>query len=264
MRLAREGLAGRVGFVPTMGALHAGHLSLVERAAFHVEHAVASVFVNPTQFNDPSDFERYPRTEADDLAMLEAAGVTIAFCPEADELYRPGELEVAVDVPGLTGRLEGAHRPGHFAGVCRVVLKLLHVVRPDVAVFGQKDFQQLRVIEAMARGLDLAIEIVAGETTRELDGLAMSSRNRRLTATDRERALAIPRALAAATRSDRPLREVERTVRQTLEEGGLRVDYVEAVDPATLRPASSRPARLVVACFAGEVRLIDNVPLPRP
>ncbi len=261
MRQAREALDGRVGFVPTMGALHAGHLSLVEQAAFHVEHVAASVFVNPTQFNDPADFDKYPRTLDDDLAMLEKAGVELVFCPEPGEVYRPGEADVAVDVPALTGRLEGAHRPGHFAGVCRVVLKLFNIVRPDVAVFGSKDFQQLRVIEAMVRGLDLPIEIIAAPIVREDDGLAMSSRNRRLSETERSAVVAIPEALQDATADDRPLRLVEREVRAKLTRAWLRVDYVEAVDPVSLQSAQERPARLVVAAYAGEVRLIDNVRL---
>ena len=262
LREARSELEGRVGFVPTMGALHEGHLSLVDLARTHAEAAVSSVFVNPTQFNDPSDFEKYPRTLDDDLAMLEGRGVSLVFAPEAAELYPTHVADVTVDVPALTMRLEGEHRPGHFAGVCRVVLKLFNIVQPDVAVFGRKDFQQLQVLRAMTQGLDLPIEIVAGPTLREGDSLAMSSRNARLTAEDRRKALAISRSLHAAIDSRQSLRELERDVRHRLDAAGLRVDYVEAVDAATLRPADARPAVLAAAAYAGEVRLIDNVDLP--
>jgi len=262
MRAARAEAAGTVGFVPTMGALHEGHLSLVERARASAEVVVASVFVNPTQFNDPADFEKYPRTEAADLRQLEAAGVDVAFIPTASEMYFDEEQAVMVDVPGLTGVLEGFHRPGHFAGVCRVVAKLFNIVRPDVSVFGEKDFQQLRVIEAMVVGLAWPMRIVRGATLREPDGLAMSSRNRRLSAEDRERALAISRSLFAAREDRRGLRELEAEVARRIANAGLEVDYVAAVDEATLRPATDRPARLLVAARVGEVRLIDNVALP--
>ncbi len=261
VRQTRQQSTGRLGFVPTMAALHVGHRSLVERAKDVADVVAVSLFVNPTQFDDPADFEKYPRTEADDLEQLEQAGVDWVWVPDAAEVYPPGVAEVTVDVPALTRRLEGAHRPGHFAGVCRVVLKLFNVVRPDVAVFGEKDFQQLRVIEAMVEGLDLPIEIERGPTVREPDGLAMSSRNRRLSTEDREKALAISRALSGA--SGEP-REVEREVRRRLVEAGLEVEYVEAVDEATLEPAERLPARVLVAVRVGSVRLIDNVRLNRP
>ena len=262
LRAARRELAVRVGFVPTMGALHEGHLSLVDLAREHADAVIASVFVNPTQFNDAADFDKYPRTLDDDLAMLKRRGVDVVFAPDAAEMYPLDRLDVTVDVPALTSRLEGAHRPGHFAGVCRVVLKLFHIVTPDVAVFGSKDFQQLRVIEAMTRGLDLPIDIVAAPIIREPDGLAMSSRNRRLTDEDRRRALTISRSLTAAAEKGQSLRELERDIANRLDAAGLRVDYVEAVDPETLQPAAARPAVLLAAAFAGEVRLIDNVELP--
>ena len=254
LRAARGGLPGRVGFVPTMGALHAGHSSLIDLARGNADHVAASVFVNPAQFDNPDDLAKYPRTLHDDLRQLEAAGVNLVFAPDPAEVYPPGEPAVSVDVPALTGVLEGAHRPGHFAGVCRVVLKLFNLVRPDAAAFGTKDFQQLRVIEAMTAGLNLPVEILRGETVRDADGLAMSSRNRRLSAEDRARALAIPRALQLAAAG--PVREAEATMRRELT--ALEVDYAAAVSPVTLRPVTHAPALLAVAARVGGVRLIDN------
>ncbi|MEM1012536.1 MAG: pantoate--beta-alanine ligase [Planctomycetota bacterium] len=264
LRKAREEVRERgasVGFVPTMGALHVGHLSLVERAKEAADVVAASVFVNPTQFDDPADLARYPRTEAEDLEQLEAAGVDWALLPDAAEVYPADQPDVQVAVPALAGRLEGAHRPGHFDGVCRVVLKLFNLVQPDVAVFGAKDFQQLRIIEAMVDGLDLPIRIIRGPTVREPDGLAMSSRNRRLSAEDRVKAVALSRALLSAEGSPR---EVEASVRVQLGSAGLDVEYAEVVDERTLEPATALPARLLAAVRVGGVRLIDNVPLVRP
>ncbi len=255
LRSARSELVGRVGFVPTMGALHAGHLSLVDLTRQHADRAVVSIFVNPTQFDDPRDLRAYPTPLEDDLAKLEAAGVALAFCPSADEMYPPGRPRAKVEVPALADVLEGEHRPGHFAGVCEVVLKLFHLVRPDVAVFGRKDFQQLRIVEAMTAALDLPIDIVRGPIARDPDGLAMSSRNVRLSPDNRADALALPRALLEADAS-KP--DVAAWLRNRLESAGLAVDYAAAVDPETLRSTAAPPLLLAAAVRVGGVRLIDN------
>ena len=257
LRDFRETIVGRLCLVPTMGALHDGHLSLVEMARQRVGpdgHVAASVFVNPTQFNDPDDLAKYPQPIQDDLAKLADAGVDLVFNPSAGEIYPADELDVVVDVPSLTSVLEGEHRPGHFAGVCRVVLKLFNLVQPTSAVFGMKDFQQLRVIEAMTRGLNLPIEILRGPTVREPDGLAMSSRNARLSPEARQQALAISRALNEAATAEQP----EQVMRHMLTEANMAVDYVACVDPFTLQPTSGRPALLAIAATVGGVRLIDN------
>ena len=261
LREARSNLSGPLCLVPTMGALHDGHLSLVTIAREHVGtagHVAASVFVNPTQFNDPNDLAAYPQPIEDDLAKLESAGVDLVFNPPAGEVYPADELEVAVDVPALTRVLEGEHRPGHFAGVCRVVLKLFNLVQPTAAVFGSKDFQQLRIIETMTAGLNLPIDILRAPIVRDPDGLAMSSRNVRLSTDARQQALAIPQALAAAADDDAPVDTMERV----LTEAGLAVDYAACVDPFTLQPTGGRPALLAIAATAGGVRLIDNRLLP--
>ena len=262
LRAARSALRGRVGFVPTMGALHDGHLSLVDLAKADADAAVASVFVNPTQFDDAADLDAYPRTLDDDLAKLDAAGVAVAFCPDAAEVYPPGRPRARVDVPALTTVLEGEHRPGHFAGVCEVVLKLFNLVRPDVAAFGMKDFQQLRVIEAMTAALDLPVEILRGPTLRDDDGLAMSSRNRRLSAESRAAALAIPRSLDAAAGAWEQGERDPAALGGVLRDGlaSLDVDYAAVVDGGTLRPTEvAGPGTLLaVAARVGLVRLIDN------
>ena len=241
-----------------MGALHEGHLSLVRIARERAERVVATVFVNPTQFDDPADLERYPRTLETDLKMLEEGGADVVWAPEAAGLYPPDEVPVLVDVPSLTTILEGAHRQGHFDGVCRVVLKLFNVVQPHLSVFGEKDYQQLRVIEAMVAGLNLPIEVIRGPIVREPDGLAMSSRNRRLTPHAREQAAALSSILQAAATSAAGVAAVPDQLLERCES----VDYVEQVDPMTLRPTDARPARLLAAVRVGGVRLIDNVPLP--
>src|SRR5688500_174320 len=259
-------------FVPTLGALHEGHLSLIRIARLRAGakgHVAASIFVNPSQFNDPADYERYPRTLDDDLAMLEDAGVDMVFVPIDDEMYPINEAPIVVDVPSLTWQLEGSHRPGHFRGVCLVVLKLLNLVEPDLAVFGMKDFQQLRVIEAMVRGLNKTVDIIRAPTLREPDGLAMSSRNRRLTPGQRRRALAIPAALAAAEQAfamgeTNPEVLVDVMIRTLLSGGpaeiGMQVDYAAVVDPERLEILMKidRPALLAIAAQVGDVRLIDN------
>ena len=254
--------AGDLGLVPTMGALHAGHLALAERAA-REGTAVASIFVNPTQFGPNEDYTAYPRSEEADLALLESAGCAAAFIPTLAEMYAPGD-DTRV-VPGdIAARLEGAARPGHFAGVCTVVAKLFGLVRPARAYFGQKDFQQLRVIQTMVRDLAMDVRIVPVPIVREPDGLALSSRNAYLTPDDRRRALALSRGLFAARDAwesgERRADEVRRVAATSVNEGG-RPEYISVADPVTLREIDGRAERAVIslACRVGRARLIDNV-----
>jgi pantoate--beta-alanine ligase len=257
--------------VPTMGALHAGHLSLIEAAKKNSAFVAVSIFVNPTQFGPKDDFIKYPRPIEDDLARCKDAGVELVFNPPVEEMYRPEMPEVVVDLPQLTSVLEGKHRPGHFKGVCQVVAKLFNIVQPTFALFGRKDFQQLRVIEALVDALDLPIEIVGCPTVRERDGIAMSSRNQYLSADERERALSISRALQLAEG------EVQNGVRQAnrltalmqntlLDPGKLgrvpvSIEYAAAVDPITLKPVElvTGPTVLAIAARVGSTRLIDNL-----
>ncbi len=283
---------GTVAFVPTMGALHAGHRALIERAAQLAEHVVVSIFVNPTQFGPREDFNKYPRPLADDLEMCRQAGVSLVFAPSAEEMYPPREEEspqrrgaspavaadatplstpeIVIDVPHLTGVLEGRHRPGHFRGVLQVVAKLFNIVQPQYAVFGQKDYQQLRVIEAMVKALDFPIKIVPVETVREEDGLAMSSRNQYLSPEERQRALAINQGLAEArdelAAGVKQTNRLVTTVQKRLLEQHMNVDYVAAVDPKTFKPVEvvDRPVLLAVAARVGTTRLIDNILLYPP
>lgn len=255
-----------------MGALHAGHLSLVAEAKRHAHQTVVSIFVNPTQFGPREDFNRYPRPIEDDLALCNTAGVDAVFNPSADEMYNAG-TRAFVDMPELTNVLEGKHRPGHFQGVCQVVAKLFNIVQPQVACFGQKDFQQLRVIKGMAEALNFPINIVGCPTLREADGLAMSSRNRFLVGDQRARALSISRALFFAMEAfDGGARVASRLVtimqRTLLDVGNLghvplSIDYVACVDPQTLRPVEQidGPAVCCIAARVGDTRLIDNVVL---
>lgn len=269
-RAARARL-GAVAFVPTMGALHAGHLSLLELARQYSRAVVVSIFVNPTQFGPREDLTRYPRPMDDDLAALKAAGVELVFAPIADQIYRPGEAKPLIDLPDLTTVLEGKHRAGHFQGVCQVVAKLFNIVQPQYACFGQKDFQQLRVIEAMAAALDFPVAVIAGPTVRDADGLALSSRNRFLSADERLRALSISRALFAAydevAAGARVTSRLIATMQRILLDVGklghvpLSIDYVACVDPQTLRPVETidRPVVCCIAARVGQTRLIDNL-----
>jgi pantoate--beta-alanine ligase len=256
---------GRLALVPTMGALHQGHRSLIELAKEHAPHVAVSLFVNPTQFGPREDFNRYPRPIEEDLEMCRSAGADLVFNPAAEEMYPAGGTDVVVDLPALTAILEGKHRPGHFKGVCQVVAKLFNIVQPQVACFGQKDYQQLRVITAMAEALNWPIEIVAGQTVREADGLAMSSRNRYLSEDERRRALSISRALSLAEQDVRNgIRQANRLVasmQRMLLEQHLNIDYVAAVDAMTLRNVDliEAPTVLLIAARAGNTRLIDNV-----
>ena len=235
--------AAATGFVPTLGALHAGHVSLLRRAKAENERAWASIFVNPAQFDDPGDLARYPRTLEDDLAMLEGAGCDLAFLPRAEEIYRDG-YRYRVTENTLARELEGASRPGHFDGVLTVVLKLLLLTRPERAYFGEKDFQQLMLVEGLAQAFFLDTRIVRCPTVREADGLAMSSRNRRLTAADRARAPALHRILAASLAGRQNAADAE----AALAREGFDVDYVADLD-----------GRRLAAIRLGGVRLIDNV-----
>ncbi len=262
----------RVGFVPTMGALHEGHLSLVRRARELGERVVASIFVNPAQFNERADLERYPRAPERDAKLLEDAGCDLLFLPTEATLYPPGPTGGATWVvpEGPAEGLEGAFRPGHFRGVATVVLKLLNLVRPDFAVFGEKDAQQLAVVEWLAADLFLPVEIVPGETVREDDGLAMSSRNALLGPEERRAARVLFRALRAAEALARPGGDAEALraeLRRVLAEEPLaRVEYAEVVDARSFRPVERLAGELVLplAVRIGEVRLIDNVRLSFP
>jgi pantoate--beta-alanine ligase len=256
-----------VGFVPTMGALHAGHLSLLRLARERSDRVVASVFVNPTQFGPGEDFTRYPRQPEVDARLLEEAGCDLLFLPDVDTLYPPGHTTWVE--PGPIGeRLEGAHRPGHFRGVATVVTALLNLVRPEVAVFGEKDAQQLAVISRVVRDLHLPVEIVPGPTVREEDGLALSSRNVFLSPEERRAATVLWRALSAAREAiaagERRGDEVRRILREVLAlEPLARVDYAEVVDAETFEPATELAGRIVLplAVRVGSTRLIDNIQL---
>ena len=264
MRAARRGL-DEVGFVPTMGFLHDGHLALVARARAQSRAVVASIFVNPTQFGESRDLELYPRDLPGDLAKLERAGVDLVFTPSAAEMYPPG-ADTRVEVGAIAHGLEGASRPGHFAGVATVVTKLFNVVQPARAYFGQKDAQQVAVIRRMVRDLDQPVEVVAAPTVREADGLAMSSRNVRLSPDERRAAPVLFRALSAAAslagageRSGERLREAVR--RMVATEPSVALDYVSLADPETLAELDEvdGPALASLAARLGEVRLIDNL-----
>ncbi|MFD1934655.1 MULTISPECIES: pantoate--beta-alanine ligase [Nonomuraea] len=252
--------SGSVALVPTMGALHEGHRSLMRQARALAEQVVVSVFVNPLQFGPGEDFSRYPRTFDTDLDVCAEEGVDVVFAPSADDMYRP-DRQVGVSAGEMGAIVEGAVRPGHFDGVLTVVLKLFNLVRPDVAVFGQKDAQQLALIRRMVADLDLPVEIVGAPTVREPDGLALSSRNRYLTTDDRRTALALSRALLAGAAESAPA-SVRAAATAELAASGLAVDYLVLVDPATFAevPDSfSGQAVLAVAARVGTTRLIDNV-----
>jgi pantoate--beta-alanine ligase len=278
-----------IALVPTMGALHEGHLSLVRAACGRADYVVVSVFVNPTQFGPGEDFDAYPRDlEADErrLRALGPAAPDVVYAPEVAEMYpdrapdSPAIVATSVSVAGLTERLCGAARPGHFDGVCTVVSKLFNQVRPDVAFFGRKDFQQLQIIRRMARDLDMEVEIVGVPTVRESDGVAMSSRNAYLSDDERRAARALSRGLAAAVRAARRAREDNRTVTpevlreeaagRIMDDPHVRIDYVDVVDPETLQPpdhvrsqsrgdGEGEKLLVAVAGHVGAARLIDNV-----
>lgn len=260
-----RGAGERLALVPTMGALHEGHLRLVDHARSHAARVVLSVFVNPLQFGPGEDFTRYPRDLERDTRLAAERGVDVVFAPPVEEVYPDGASGVLIAAPGLRDRLCGAFRPGHFDGVLTVVAKLFHIVMPDVAVFGQKDYQQAVLIRRMVRDLDFPLAVEVAPIVREADGLAMSSRNVYLPPDQRTRAAALSRALRAAhdafrtgERETEALRSAARAVIDA--EGGIDVQYLDVVDPTTLEAvARAEPGTVVaVAAFVGTTRLIDN------
>ena len=259
-----RGEGGTIALVPTMGALHAGHMALVAEARRRGHRTVASIFVNPKQFGANEDLSTYPRREAADAHMLEEGGCALLWAPDAATIYPEG-FATNVSVAGVSADLDGAARPGHFDGVATVVLKLFNQVRPDAALFGEKDYQQLAVIRRMVRDLDLPIEIIGVPTQRDADGVALSSRNLDLSDEERRSARALPRALgeaASAIQSGAPVAEALAAARDQLAQAGFDpIDYVELRDAETLAPATSldRPARLLAAARIGRTRLIDNL-----
>jgi pantoate--beta-alanine ligase len=266
-----RGQGKTLALVPTMGFLHEGHLSLMREGKKRADVCAATIFVNPTQFGPKEDLSRYPRDLEGDLKKCDQAGVDAVWAPAREEVYPPG-YQTYVDVTELSKGLCGERRPGHFRGVATVVAKLLALFRPDAALFGEKDFQQLRVIQRLSADLDLGVEVVGLPIVREPDGLAMSSRNSYLSAAERQRALALRRGLLAAeakcAAGTVDARDLVGAVRAELEaEDGVRTDYVELVDSETLAPVirvADRPARLLVAAYVGATRLIDNLELREP
>jgi len=269
IRDARADRAGfkSVAFVPTMGALHAGHLALIRDAKKRAEAVAVSIFVNPTQFAAREDFSKYPRPIEKDLELCDKAGVDLVFNPSPPEMYPPPQYPLKFEWPQLSDSLEGKFRPGHFSGVAQVVAKLFNVLTPQVAVFGQKDFQQLRVIRELVRSLDFSIEIVAHPTLRDPDGLAMSSRNSYLSEGDRKRALALSRALSIAEgdfkKGVRSAARLLTTMQRIILEQHLLIDYIACVDAETMKDVENiaTPSVLALACRAGTTRLIDNLVL---
>ncbi|MDQ7906958.1 pantoate--beta-alanine ligase [Phytohabitans sp. ZYX-F-186] len=261
---ARGAMGGSVAAVMTMGALHDGHRALLRAARERADHVITTVFVNPLQFGPNEDFDRYPRTLDADLAICAEAGVDLVFAPDRAEMYPSGEPMVRVNPGPLGERLEGASRPGFFHGVLTVVLKLLQVTRPDLAFFGEKDYQQLTLVRRMVRDLDVPVEIVGVPTVREPDGLALSSRNRYLAPAERQAALTLSAALRAGVEAAAQGRDAEAAARASFDSGtaggaGLaKLDYLVLTDP-DLGPAPARgPGRLLVAAWVGSTRLIDN------
>jgi pantoate--beta-alanine ligase len=256
----------KIALVPTMGALHEGHLSLVKLAKSKAHRVVASIFVNPTQFGPREDYHLYPRDEAGDLAKLGKAGADLVFAPEVVEMYPPG-FSTKVSVGDLTEDLCGAARPNHFDGVATVVTKLLLQCAPDIAVFGEKDYQQLLVIKRLVRDLNIPVEIIGAPTAREADGLALSSRNAFLSPTERKIAPLLYRVISEVANDLAKGRGCDDAVvaaRFKLDAAGFRVNYVAVRDPDTLKPLSGpvKKGRVLVAAFLGPTRLIDNVPVP--
>ena len=270
LALPRANAPRRV-LVPTMGALHRGHgelIRLAREASGQSGEVAVSIFVNPLQFAPGGDYDRYPRPEADDDEFCRAAGVDILFRPTVEEMYPP-DFSISVEENKLANTLEGASRPGHFRGVCTVVAKLFHLLAPDAAIFGEKDFQQLAIIRRMVRDLNFRVEIIGAPTVREADGLACSSRNRYLSAEEREQAPVLQRALQEARRmaahGEKSAASILKAARNVIAEAPLaRIDYLELVDSETLQPilVTSPTSLIVVAAFFGQTRLIDNLRLP--
>jgi pantoate--beta-alanine ligase len=265
LREARSG-ARNVGCVPTMGALHAGHESLIRACREECGFTAVTIFVNPTQFGPAEDFSRYPRPLEDDLALCRRAGVDLVFVPTVEVLYPEG-FSTFVEVESVSGILEGAARPGHFRGVATVVLKLLNIVQPDRAYFGRKDFQQQLLVRKMGRELDLPVEIRTCPTIREPDGLALSSRNRYLSASERQTALSLYRSLQLAEErlrgGQRDVRTVAGEMRRLIESAGAKADYTVIANPDTLEELAAPQQNMValVAAQVGRTRLIDNLPI---
>ncbi len=264
--LEQRATGRRIGCVPTMGCLHEGHLSLVRCALTRADRVVLTLFVNPTQFGPSEDFSRYPRTVERDIELCRAAGVHAVFLPQAIDMYA-ADHSVYITEERLGTGLCGASRPGHFRGVCTIVAKLFNLVLPHVAVFGQKDYQQAAIIRRLVRDLNFPVEIVVAPIVREPDGLALSSRNRYLSADERRRALGLSRALRSAQEAlnagQTDGAALCMRLREVLTADGLRVDYVAAIDPDTLEPIAQLRKGVVIAlaAFAGQTRLIDNVAL---
>jgi pantoate--beta-alanine ligase len=263
LRAATE-VAGRIALVPTMGNLHAGHLSLVQQARQHADCVVTSIFVNPLQFGPNEDYASYPRTFEVDCQKLEAAGCDIVFAPTVDALY-PVPQQVTVNPPPIANDLCGAFRPGHFAGVLTVVLKLMNIVQPDVAVFGKKDYQQLFIIRAMVEQLNVPVQIIGAEIVRAGDALALSSRNSYLSDPERMAAVQLNRALQGVrdglAAGRREFAALEQAAQQALAAAGWKVDYVTVREAATLAPATADTRYFVIlgAAWLGRTRLIDNI-----
>jgi pantoate--beta-alanine ligase len=260
---------GRIGFVPTMGALHPGHGRLIETSVRENPCTVVSIFVNPSQFNNPADFAKYPRTFETDAAFCESLGASIIFAPSNQEMY-PEPQQAFVEVARVSEPLEGAFRPGHFRGVATVVMKLFQIVQPDRAYFGEKDAQQLAVIRRMVADLNVPVEIVGVATIREPDGLAMSSRNQRLTPAERALAPLLYQALQlAASRIAQGVRDpavIAQEAAATLARPEIRLEYLEIVDPDSMQPVEriQGPIRIAIAAWLGSTRLIDNVLVAAP
>ncbi|MGN6154784.1 MAG: pantoate--beta-alanine ligase [Sphingomicrobium sp.] len=255
----------RIALVPTMGALHAGHLALIEEAKSQADRVVATIFVNPLQFGEGEDLDRYPRREKEDARALDQAGCDLLWMPTPEQMY-PAGFSTKIVVSGLGRRWEGEARPGHFDGVTTVVAKLFTTVRPEVAVFGEKDFQQLAIVRRMAIDLNLGVQIVGVPTVREESGLALSSRNAYLSDEDKAQATALPRTLrraADAIRSGTPVDEAIEQATRALSDAGFSIDYVALVDEATLEPVNEamEGARLIAAATIAGTRLIDNLAL---
>jgi len=261
----------RIGFVPTMGALHEGHISLIAKARAKSDVVVVSVFVNPTQFDNPEDFAKYPITLDDDLAKLKAAGVDAVFLPTKEAMFPDGYCTFVELVGPLTDKMCGAARPGHFRGVATVVTKLFNIVQPDVAVFGEKDLQQVLIINRMAKDLDIPVEVVVGDTLREQDGLAMSSRNRRLSPASRQKALDLPKGLELARRAYKQgestsLKLCEFVYNELLIHEGVEVDYCDVISLRGFeeKDIADDTCFIAAASFVDGVRLIDHVHLAGP
>jgi len=255
-----------IAFIPTMGNLHAGHMSLIEKGQSLSDRTICSIFVNPMQFGPNEDWDHYPRSLESDMAQLEAIGCDLVYLPTASELYPEGLDKIShVQVTDLTDNFEGAHRPGHFTGVATVVLKLFNIVKPDVSVFGKKDYQQYRVISKMVEDFNLDVQIIGQETTREASGLAASSRNQYLDAAQRQQAALIYQTLQQTARriekGERDFQALERAAIENLDGAGFRTDYFAICNAETLTPASAKDRDLVILVTAalGATRLLDNI-----